>query len=318
MTFQLRADESVRKGIRRIARKEIDKARDDLTGQIQPLDEVVHAARKRFKKLRAVMRLVRDSLGGKVYRRENTAFRDAGRPLSEVRDAHALVLALDKLGEGREQEVSPTTWSIVRQALQQREQEVNQEVLEGRGTLDEVLASLEDARQRIKGWPLVHDGFSVLRTGLKRAYRRGLRAFAFAGPEPTDEKLHECRKRVQDLRHHLDLLRPVRPGVLGELADQAHALSDRLGDDHDLAVLRHLLTTFPEPLGTDGQALLPLIDRRREELRQEARAIGERVYRDSPRDFIRRVSAYWHLWYWENEVARWDGAKVEERKESVP
>src|SRR5262249_6062759 len=160
-----RADESVRKGIRRIARKEIDKAREDLTGQTQPADEVVHAARKRFKKLRAVMRLVRDSVGGKVYRRENTAFRAAGRPLSEVRDAHALVLALDKLREGREQEVAQTTWSIVRQALQKREQEVNQEVLAGPNTLEEILTSLEDARDRIKGWPLDHDGFSVLRRG---------------------------------------------------------------------------------------------------------------------------------------------------------
>jgi len=307
MAFQLKIDEPVAKGIRRIARKEIDKAREQLAREAQSsLEEVIHAARKRFKKLRAVMRLVRGSLGGKVYRRENTAFRDAGRPLSEVRDAHAPVLALDKLHGGRHQEVPAATWSAVRRALEEREQEVNQEVLHDGGALGGVIASLEAARRRVKRWPL-GGGFSALRPGLKRAYRRGRRAFAVASEAPTDENLHEWRKRVQDLRHHLALLQPARPGVLGELAERAHALSDHLGDDHDLAVLRQVLPTLPEPLGSEAQALLPLIDHRRGELRQAAGAIAGQVYRDAPGGFIRRVGAYWQLWHWAHEVARLEG-----------
>ena len=62
-------------------------------------EEVVHDARKRFKKIRAVLRLVRGGIDRRVFDRENVRFRDAGRPLSEVRDVGVLVQALDRLGE---------------------------------------------------------------------------------------------------------------------------------------------------------------------------------------------------------------------------
>ena len=41
----------------------------------------VHEARKDTKKLRSVLRLVRESLGDSNYRRENNRFRDAARNL---------------------------------------------------------------------------------------------------------------------------------------------------------------------------------------------------------------------------------------------
>jgi len=314
MAFELRAGESVAKGIRRVTRREIDKARDQLAGQTQAsTDERVHATRKRIKKIRSVMRLVRDDLGGKVYRRESSLFRDVSRPLSEVRDAHALLLAVDKLREGHQQEVPPAAWSAVLKALEKHEQEVSREVLQGGAKLDELLTSIQDARRRVKTWTLTRTGFSALRSGLKSAYRRGRRAFVTAFAEPTDKNLHECRKRIQDLRHHLALLQPVRPALLSELTDQAHELSDQLGHDHDLAVLRGMLASSPSPLGTDtdGLALLPVIDRRREELRQAARAAGEQIFRDNPRDFVWRINAFWHLWRWETKLARREGKEAQ-------
>ena len=39
--------------------------------------------RKCFKKVRAVLRLIRPETGEKTYRAENTCFRDAARPLTD-------------------------------------------------------------------------------------------------------------------------------------------------------------------------------------------------------------------------------------------
>src|SRR5262245_7125172 len=61
--------------------------------------EGVHNARKQFKQLRGVLRMIRFGLGEKIYDRENTALRDAGRPLSEVRDADVMIETLDQLIE---------------------------------------------------------------------------------------------------------------------------------------------------------------------------------------------------------------------------
>ncbi|HEX5272437.1 MAG TPA: hypothetical protein VFW33_18195 [Gemmataceae bacterium] len=46
----------------------------------------------------------------------------------------------------------------------------------------------------------------------------------------------------------------------------------------------------------DSATVLPLIGRRRQELREEAFRVGEQVFRESPGDFLRRVRAYWKAW----------------------
>jgi len=45
----------------------------------------------------AVLRLLRDGLGQGMFRKENARIRDLARPLASVRDANALIQALDKL-----------------------------------------------------------------------------------------------------------------------------------------------------------------------------------------------------------------------------
>src|SRR5215475_11545302 len=97
MSFELRIDEALPDGIHRIAKKEIEKVRECVDGSSKASrDEMVHEARKSLKKLRALVRLVRPGVGGKLYRRENFASRDIARPLTEGRDAKTLVEALKK------------------------------------------------------------------------------------------------------------------------------------------------------------------------------------------------------------------------------
>ena len=54
---------------------------------------------------------------------------------------------------------------------------------------------------------------------------------------PSAEHMHEWRKRTKDVWHHLQLLEESWQPVIGAVADEAHELSDRLGDEHDLTVL---------------------------------------------------------------------------------
>ncbi len=93
------------------------------------------------------------------------------------------------------------------------------------------------ATPAIDDWPLERDGFDLLRPGLRRAYARARKTFRSARKKRSDEALHEWRKRSKDLWYALRIVRRAWPAVLGATADEAHELSDRLGDDHDLAVL---------------------------------------------------------------------------------
>ena len=88
------------------------------------------------------------------------------------------------------------------------------------------------------------------------------------------------------------------PGLIGELADQAHKLAEQLGDDHDLAVLRGkaLENDGAFPNAAARSALIKLIDGCRTELREKAFVLGRRIYVEKPKAFEARFGQYWEDW----------------------
>jgi CHAD domain-containing protein len=299
MSFALKSDESLRKGIRRIARKELEDAREQLIKASNgSRDKAVHEARKCFKKIRAILRLVRHAIGERHYRYENTAFRDAARPLTEVRDAEVLVETVDKIAKHFADRVRGQSFAAIRKELMTHQREVRHRVLGEENAFAVVETAVREALGRLNGWADVPDRWAGVGKGVRQVYRQARQAFAHATADPTVQKLHEWRKQVKSLRYQLEILRAVWPEMMGPLADQADHLGELLGDDHDLAVLRHMLTQDPERFGGEKgvELLLALIDRRREELEGEASVLGQRLLQDPSKAFARRLKGYWREW----------------------
>jgi CHAD domain-containing protein len=271
--YRLKKSEPVPEGIARIARGRIDHAIDALK---DASEEGVHDARKDMKKLRALLRLVRGEIGEEVFRREADTFRDAASELSGLRDADVMLATVADLEERYGAEVGP-----VRQAL-----EAHRIRTTGGGrerVAQAATGMLTEARGRVDDWSLERDGFEVFEDGLRRTYRRGRRDWRAAAKEPSTENLHEWRKRVKDLWYQCSILERSWKPVMSALADEAHELSDRLGDDHDLAVLSEF----------GAESLEPLIATRREELQDEAFTYGARLYADKPGAFVGRIESWW-------------------------
>jgi CHAD domain-containing protein len=299
MSFELKPEESLGKGLRRIVRKQLENVLELLTGANKgPRDEAVHEARKGFKKVRSVLRLVRPVVGEKTYRAENACFRDAARPLTEVRDAKILIETLDGLTEHFQGHLAGRAFGAVRQALRDNLRGVRKRVLDMQNAFPVVGEEVRQALERVKGWAVVPNRWSAAGEGLEDTYRRAGAAFGEAAADPTVEALHEWRKQAKYLRYQFEILRPIWPGRLGEMTDEADRMGDLLGDDHDLAVLRHVLTDDTDRFGDeeDREVLLALIDRRRAELEREALPLGGRFFQDRPRPFRRRLKGYWKTW----------------------
>jgi CHAD domain-containing protein len=296
-SYRLRRKEPLPDGIRRVAQGRADDAlgqlRDGAKGDLNP---AVHEARKDLKKLRSVLRLVRDDLGDAVYRRENVRFRDAGRMLSGARDAQVKLETLAALRERFDDRLSADGIALFAHALDgERERLADPD---GHAlALDRATGAIEAGRDAIAEWPLHEDGWSLIGPGLKRNYRRGRNRFREVRAEASDEKVHEWRKRVKDLWYHLRLVRNASEPVLGAAADEAHELSDLLGDHHDLAVLRDDAVARRE-LFADGklEQLLASISERQDELAANAISLGEGLYARKPKAFERRLRSYWESW----------------------
>jgi CHAD domain-containing protein len=291
--YRLRRDEAPADGLRRVARGQIDLADEELArGNAAGL----HEARKALKRLRTAVRLGRSGLGAGVRDRENRTFRDAGRRLAGARDAHVLLATLDDLSRRYEDEVPAGRFEALRAALAAADEAAVAEVSNGDGGRAGATAELRAARGRVAAWTLDGAEDDVLVDGLRRIYRRGRRAYRAARAEPTSESLHEWRKRVKDLWHAAQLLRPAAPKVLRPLGRDAHRLSDALGEDHDLAELRaeawrRRQECFPD--ASELEALTGLIDRRRGELQRRAMELGAKVYARKPRKLAAKLARGW-------------------------
>jgi CHAD domain-containing protein len=295
-TYRLRGDEYVPDGIRRIAGGQLLSAHDDLTGASKhTLDKAVHETRKRLKRLRASLRLSRDALGEETYERENTIFRMTGRRLSTARDAQVLVATLDALRERFASELPAAATDTLRAQLRGEHERATADLREDDAAIDTTLRELEAARTRAAGWVLDADGFDAMKPGLRRIYRRGRKRIRTARREPTTENLHEARKRVKDLWHATQIVRPAAPKKLKRLSRRFHDLADLLGDDHDLAVLREYVERHPQAFDDDASrtALLAVLDRRRGALQRDALKLGKRLYEPSPKRFVGRIERGW-------------------------
>jgi CHAD domain-containing protein len=293
--FRLYKDEPTPDGVRRIARGQLDEARDGLAEtRKRKLARAVHESRKGLKRLRTALRLARDALGEETYKRENTAFRDAGRRLAGVRDASVLIETLDALQQTSGDDLPGGHTANLRARLKDE----RKQALESLKTDDRLPAALDDldsARTRTAAWNFDVDGFAALEPGLRRIYRRGRKAMRRAQAEPTSENLHEWRKRVKDLWHAEQMLRPASPKKMKRLAKRTHRLADLLGDDHDLAELRGYVATHRGCFADrDSQAALTVvIDRRREVLQRQAFSLGPSLYDPSPKKFVRGIRRGW-------------------------
>jgi len=261
-------------------------------------EAAVHEARKSGKKLRALLRLVRPAISARTYRKENTALRDAARPLTEVRDAKVLIDTLDKLGQHFATRVRGRPFAPIRKELMAYKREVRTRVLDKEHGFAVVETAIRDALARLDDWTAVPNRWSSVGHGVRQVYRQARRALAEARAEPTVEHLHEWRKHVKYLRYQLTVLQPLWPEGMAPLVEQADHLGELLGEDHDLAVLRQMLAVEPERFGgEDARALLlALIDSRRKELEEEAMLLGQRLFQDPPPVFARRLKGYWTVW----------------------
>jgi CHAD domain-containing protein len=113
--------------------------------------------------------------------------------------------------------------------------------------------------------------------------------------EPSDENLHEWRKRAKDHWYHVRLMRNAWPKVMDAYRREMRLLTEALGMDHDLAILTPIVRDDPDAFGgADGvRVFLDMAARRRAELQDRARLVGRRIYAEKPRTLVQRFKARW-------------------------
>ena len=296
MGFRLKHEESPAEGYRRILLEQISSLLRYLAGAELDRAKAVHNSRRRCKRIRAVLRLIR-SHAKEFAREENGAFREISRWLSPFRDADVRLETFDALEKELDKE-GMGTYQPLREIIAERPDATTPWAF---GTsVQRATDAANAARERFKALALpMGADFGLISAGLKRSYRNGRRAMKAALTDGESASFHEWRKRAKDLDYTLQTLRPLWPPVLKGFHKELEQLTEVLGKHNDYAVLRASLEAAPESEEMRRKDLRKFLDHvaeREAALREEAQALGERLYAEKPKAFLKRLSAYWTAW----------------------
>jgi len=291
MAFRLEGRRPIDRELQRLVRKDLDQAIEALTAGATD-GGGIHDARKRLKKVRAVLRLLHDALGPD-YDTHNSALREAAHRLSTLRDAEVLRETFTAL-HGRYASVMSRT--AIRRIDAELERHARREQRQAAQLRSEAVRILEMQRDEVIEAVDSAGSRGAVRDGLERSYRRARRAVPGAGLDAGPADFHLWRRRVKDVWYQVSLFERSRRDAR-DMAAALKGLEQALGDDHNLAVLRDTMTAAPKRYG-DAESVavvLGCITRRQRALRLRALDMGARLFAQPPKRLRRRARGWIHI-----------------------
>ena len=243
----------------------------------------IHRSRQCFKRIRAVLRLVRDA-APYVYQVENRFYRDVSRRLSQVRDAEAVVEAIDQLEQASDQPGWRESLGMLKTGFQGRAQIESAAYVPGlaSGPMASICADLETANDRLIVLPLRGLSKKSLKHAARKTSKKCARAFAEVRDIEDPEAFHAWRKQVKASFHHARLMQQITPSWSQRYGPPLRELAEYLGQMQNLYVLKNALRAESDELGIDIhlQRLRNTIELSHADLRRRATELGDRLFAD--------------------------------------
>lgn len=297
MAFRIRPDRPFTAEFRSVAEHQLRQAIHFLEEQPEGPHEAVHDARKKFKRVRALYRLVQPD--AKEFRkRENERIREMARSLSAVRDATALVETVDYLASEAGPPEELEALHFASKALIERRDRIAHEESDLPAKMAAAAQTCREAIDALQDLDL-DDGPRRTARRLAKAWRKQLsRAAAdlVACEEGGDaEHFHDLRKVGQTYWMHLALLSDLWSSAMRAKQREAKTLVDMLGHEHDLSVLTQVVDENPDLFG-DSETLARVIGAiiaRQQDLRLKAVAQAKLVFADDADTEAARIALLW-------------------------
>jgi CHAD domain-containing protein len=291
MAYRFKLNETPEHGLRRIGLEQIDRALQALTANGQ-VETPIHETRKCLKRIRALLRLVGPGLKRKVYKQENTRFRNIGRLLSQARDSHVAVETLFKLEAASGSSDGPvfrTARSLIQSSLGDTSNSGPET------TLTSARALLLSAQEPFSKLRIERHSFACVREGLEEHYRDGRHMLRAAYEDGSPEAFHDWRKSVQLHWRHMALLSRAWPTLMSARVEAARQLSQILGDSQDISMLISRLGAIKDwdLAGANRDRLIEIALERQRALLAQARPRGAQLFAMDPEPMSRSVLRCW-------------------------
>ena len=301
--FEIRLTDSVEENIHRIMYGQIQIILSHCTGNEEDKHKSVHEIRKSLKRIRAVLRLVRDEIGFSTYYRENVFYRDLNRKLSEMRKFNVLIESTRQLQTDDSNAIPESSVeSFIMSLEEQRDLELRVLIVQ-EDIFRQIAKQMDNVSPRIKDWPIEQDGFRVFYGGLRRIFRQGKKFMDLSKLDPTPVNFHDLRKKMKYLWYQILILRPIFPDLLGIYAERLDYIGENLGKYHDYAELQDSLNNQPQMADIQLQkALVEGCELKKTSIIDHIWKTIETIYQENPEDISDRFNLYWKMYLEDHAV----------------
>jgi CHAD domain-containing protein len=229
----LRPGEDIKLELKRMILKEMHYVIDCIQDNDQIVSLKIHEIRKAFKVIRAILRMVRDSVGYSVYFRENVFFRDLSRHLSDARDNEVLLQRAKIVQLNMPPGLKDAGSERMINELDTVRDRSLQEIVKGENLIKLMSDELNQSTLRIKNLHINNEGFGVIESGILRTYNQALKYLNKTTEEPGETNIHEFRKRVKYLWYQIMILKPLYSRMLKAVIKSLESISEDFGLHRD-------------------------------------------------------------------------------------
>ncbi|MCQ2002688.1 CHAD domain-containing protein [Rhizobium sp. NRK18] len=297
MSYQLRPEKSFTADVTAVAREQIAKAIALLSGPPESIDTGIHQARRCFKRIRSLYRLV-GSDARKFQKRENARFREIAASLAPYRDSAAIIGACTALHQAALSGEEAAALDRIRQALIEQHDgrketggELSERIAAAKAACGEALEAVGDlafddgrkktARRLAAGWEKTLTGIAEALEACRNS------------SDPSH--YHALRKRVQDYWRQSALLGGLWPSAMSMKRTEAKRLADTLGEANDLAVLSALADSGKLPAeGDDLIHLKVAVNRNLFAMQRDCVTLATSLFPEPPAVESRVIGLLWY------------------------
>ena len=294
MANRLCPEKQFGKQISRFASGELGNAANVLAIRPDGIHKAIHEARRAFKRVRGLCRLVQaaDDAFFSRMRRDVGAL---GQSLSILRDASALIESC-----GRQQEFAfRDDASLAFQRLMDHLVAHHEALMADTASLEQVvdlaIAKCKVLQSEFSALKIDFDpvkAAKVLRKGWKRTLLKGQAAIVQCETGPVTETFHDLRKAAQAHVQQTSLLTDLWPSLLNQRQSDAKVISDLLGEEHDLCILLEKIAS-DEVFKADRFVLQSSIAERQDHLRQQALEKSKLLFSPDADFEAHRIAVLW-------------------------
>jgi CHAD domain-containing protein len=246
------------------------------------IENKVHSVRKMFKKIRALLKLVKFK-DKSDYKKENYFFKESAKKLSQVRDMHVAIENLNNFKESIKNKVLQKKINSLIHQINNSLSSINCQSL-----LNEIEKELNEKKESLTIEELlIVNKIKTLSVGFKKNYKLGKIKMKKSLQNNSSENIHCWRKHSKYLYLQSLLLSPLLKNSKKNFLYKVDNLSELLGKYHDLCNIEDLLLSdqFYDFNDKDKQKLFKIIQIEKMGLYNKIKKAGNKVFSESSSTF---------------------------------